>query len=306
MTGLGTLTNKIGLPNSVNPIVTQVKNYSYIRLNNELKGNTMSSLIQVNQKPLHYKSYGDTSKPPIIFVHGLGGSSEYYTPLIQKLDLENSHSLHSFDLEGHGLSPTSPLSKLTIKSMAEDLNGIFDVGSISTQATVIAHSMGCLVALHFALEHPERVSKLVLIGPPRSPLPESASSATSARADTVRTQGMTSIVDSVVTTGTSDKTRSSNPVAVTAIRISLLGQNPEGYAKACNALASAKTVDISEIQAQTLIITGSEDKVSPPDLCERYVEMLEDKASLCVLKEVGHWHVFEDVEGVAKAVKSFL
>jgi pimeloyl-ACP methyl ester carboxylesterase len=90
------------------------------------------------------------------------------------------------------------------------------------------------------------------------------------------------------------------------VRMSLLGQDPEGYAKGCTALAEAKALNFAAIQPNTLIITGSQDKVSPPQLCEKYIQELGNKASLRVLENVGHWHVFEDLQGTASAVKTFL
>jgi len=175
------------------------------------------------------------------------------------------------------------------------------------KAVLVAHSMGCLVAISFALSHPELVSKLILLGPPPSPLPAAASDAQSARAKAVREGGMKACVDAVASNGVSSKTKSSNPVAVSAIRASLLSQNPEGYAKGCTALGGSKdlTLDYTQLAMETLIITGDEDKVSPPTLVRKMEGGIKD-VNVQILAEVGHWHVFEDVEGVAKAVKSFL
>ena len=50
--------------------------------------------------------------------------------------------------------------------------------------------------------------------------------------------------------------------------MSPLGQDPEGYAKACSALTGAtEELGIEKIDAQTLIVTGGEDKISAPDIC---------------------------------------
>lgn len=306
VTGLGSLMNRIGSLNSDNPVVDQVKKTSYLQQTNAAKIVDSSSLTQINNKPLYYKSFGQTSGSSIVFVHGLGGSTEFYDPLIQALGLERSHSLHCFDLEGHGSSPTSPLSTLSIESFAEDVRGVFEKANITTGATLVAHSMGCLVATQFVLSHPDKVTKLILLGPPPSPLPEAGRTATYARADTVRAKGMQSIVDAVAMAGTSGKTKASNPVAVTAVRLSLLGQDPEGYSKACAALAGAKALDFSAVQPETLIITGSEDKVSPQQLCENYVKGRNGRASLQVLQDAGHWHIFEDLQGTADAIRTFL
>lgn len=168
--------------------------------------------------------------------------------------------------------------------------------------------MGCLVAVNFCLENPDLVSKLVLVGPPPSPLSEAESKASFARADQVRVKGIASVVDAVVATGTSERTKKENPLAIAAARLSLLGQDPEGYAKACTALAGSVNdkLDFSSLKPQTLIITGDEDKVSPPQLCESYGNSISNSKGVKVLSGVGHWHVFEDVNGVALAVKKFL
>lgn len=119
---------------------------------------------------------------------------------------------------------------------------------------------------------------------------------------------MAAVVDTVASAGTSGKTQTENPLAVAAVRLSLQGQDPEGYAKACSALAEATIeLNISAVDSETMIITGDEDKASPPSLCKAYMKKLGKKSiELEVLPGVGHWHVFEDVKGVSNAVKAVL
>ncbi|KAF2795310.1 hypothetical protein K505DRAFT_273511 [Melanomma pulvis-pyrius CBS 109.77] len=306
VTGLGSLTNKIALLESTNYTVERIESQSSIPATNLSKSINGIGLTRINNKPLYYQNLGTTVGPPIIFIHGLGSTLECWNPLISTLSLTNSHSLHLFDLEGHGLSPTSPLSALSISSFAADTKGVFEHAGISSGATIIAHSMGCLVALAFAIENPTLVKKLILLGPPPSPLPEAASQDSHARATTVRTKGMAAVVDAVVTAGTSEHTKTKNPIAVAAVRLALMGQDPEGYAKACSALAgAAQALDVGKVNAETLLITGDEDKVSPPQLCEKYARELRAREPV-VLSNVGHWHVFEDVDGVSAAVRGFL
>lgn len=261
-------------------------------------------LVKVNGKQLYYKQSG-SGQAPIIFIHGLGGSSEFYTPLIDSLGLEHSHSLHLSDLEGHGLSPTSATSVISIASYAEDIAALAAHAKLNS-TTVIAHSMGCLIAETLAIKHPELVKNLILLGPPPTPLPEAAQTGSIARAATVRSSGMSSVVDAVATAGTSAASKKDNPVSIAAVRTSLLSQDPEGYAKGCTALAGASVaLDAPKIKAKVLIITGDEDKVSPPAVCEKLASQI-DGASVKVLSGTGHWHVFENVKGVSEAVKAFL
>jgi pimeloyl-ACP methyl ester carboxylesterase len=86
----------------------------------------------------------------------------------------------------------------------------------------------------------------------------------------------------------------------------MLGQDPEGYAKACAALAEANAIDYGSIQARTLVIAGSMDKFPSPEKCKEYVAAMKGRASLRVLDGVGHWHLLEDLPGVTEAVQDFL
>jgi pimeloyl-ACP methyl ester carboxylesterase len=255
----------------------------------------------VNGKPLHIKRAGETGGPPAVFIHGLGGTMDYWTPLTSSSHLKSYNCL-LFDLEGHGLSPTNPLSKLSISSFAADVEALCSHSGF-TSVTLVAHSMGCLVALKCAQANPGLVSKLILVGPPPNPLSEAGIQGSHARAALVRAEGMNAVVDAVSTAGTSEKTKLSNLVALSAVRVSLLGQPSEGYAKAVTALAEAPTLDLSSVKAKTLIITGAEDKVSPSQVCEGYRQTLPNVVGVEILEDVGHWHVFEDPTGVSQALK---
>ncbi|WYZ41085.1 hypothetical protein EsH8_IV_001426 [Colletotrichum jinshuiense] len=282
VTGLGTLRNKIAAPSATNPIATKVSSTSFLNLANAEKSfGTGRGLLKTDGKILNYQKLGSGSSN-VVFVHGLGGTLEYWTPLISNLKLYDTHSLHLFDLEGHGLSPTHPLSDLTVKSMAADVRSIFDVAEISAThpGTLVAHSLGCLIALQFALENPGLLKKLVLLGPPHSPLPKAAVEGCYARAALVRAKGMTAVTDAIVQAGTSESSKKTNHVGTTAIRLSLLGQDPESYAKACWALARAPDLQVELVATETLIVTGDEDKVSPPEICQQYIKIATTNGDL--------------------------
>ncbi|OQO13032.1 hypothetical protein B0A48_02496 [Cryoendolithus antarcticus] len=309
ITGLGKLSNRIASAAAQNPTLRRIQDSSALQPSNTAKslGGT-TGLVEINGKPTNVIKSGKEGGSPVVFVHGLGGSVDFWTPLIKTAGLESTHSLYLFDFEGHGLSPTKPQSKISISSLADDIRGVFDYAKIESGGTLIAHSMGCLVAMSFVLRNPGRVQKLILVGPPPSPLPQAGSDGSHARAALVRQKGMAGVVDAVASAGTSAATQKSNPLAYAAVRMSLLGQDPEGYAKACTALAEAtSTLEMGSIDADVLIITGSEDKVSPVALCEKYSEQkAAKKRKVEVLSNVGHWHVFEDPRGVADAISSFL
>ncbi|KAJ5187573.1 hypothetical protein N7449_010567 [Penicillium cf. viridicatum] len=302
--GLGSLINTVSRPNPQASFVSTPDDL-HLADNNASKTITGECLTAINGKRIYCKKQGNGNKP-IVFVHGLGSSSEFFTPFINALDLNKSHQLYLMDLEGHGLSPTSPLSTITIESLANDLNGLFEKEGLSSddEVTVMAHSMGCLVALYFAIKYPEKAKKLVLLGPAPNPLSAPAINTFHERASLVRRQGMLAVADTVATAGTSQRTKTS--LGFTAVRVSLLATEPESYAKACTALADCKALPVQCVQAKTLIVTGDEDKVSSPALCAAYAERIPNALPPVVLSKVGHWHVFEDFHGVANAVARFL
>lgn len=304
VTGLGSLVNTMAQTTDVNRTIESIQAQSHIPITND-KTLGGTGLTEIGGKKLFYRRTGSEASgvQQILFVHGLGGSSDYFTALVAKISKDNG--VHLTDLEGHGLSPTSALSKLSIQSFAEDLYGLVEKQGISSELVVVAHSMGCHVAVQLALSHPGLVSKLVLMGPPPSPLPEAGAKATHARAALVRSKGMSGVVDAVIGAGLSPSTHANNQLAVAATRLSLLGQDPEGYAKACTALASAEGLDYAKLQCPTLILTGADDKVSPPGLCEKYGSGVP-QAAVDVLADVGHWHLFESSDLVVEKVSKWL
>lgn len=298
VTGLGTLTNGIAAADTVNTTIQHAE--SHIPIANQKAIGNMG-LTNINGKNLFYQRLGVESGPPVFFIHGLGASTNYFCPLIAKL--QSTHSLHLLDLEGHGLSPTSALSAVSIASFAEDFYHMSRVAAVNQPVTVIAHSMGSLVALKLALEHPDLVSKLILMGPPPNPLPKPGSEGSHARAALVRSKGMLAVVDAITQAGTSVYVQQNNLLAIAAVRISLLSQDAEGYAKACTALAQSAhdILDVKSLKMPVCFVTGDEDKVSPPALCQKYSEATGG-GHVEVLKDVGHWHLFEATDRTVKAV----
>lgn len=306
VTGLGSLVNRIASPDTVNPTVERVQSTSYIQQSNQ-KTRAGNGLVQPqgSDKQLFYQVQGQQGAQPVLFIHGLGGSSSYFMPLLSQLS--STHELHTTDFEGHGLSPMSPTDNLTISSFVQDIQQLYQERSGGRPATVIAHSMGSLIALKFAIEYPHLVSKLILMGPPTTPLPAPAASGSFQRAKLVRSQGMLAVADAVIVGGTSAHSKTTNPLAIAAVKLSLLGQDPDGYANACVALSRSgeETLDVSRIQVPTLILTGSDDGVGSPEVCQRYSSAISG-STVKVLQNVGHWHLFEDTKGTLDAVLPFV
>lgn len=116
--------------------------------------------VFVGDQEFLVREAGDPDSPPVVLIHGLGGSSvgEWYQ---LGPELARTHRVILIDHRSHGLSPLAT-SRYEVEEVADDIAGILDVvgaGAID----VVGYSMGGTIAQAFAMRHPGRVRRLVLI-----------------------------------------------------------------------------------------------------------------------------------------------
>src|SRR5215216_3027032 len=99
--------------------------------------------------------------PPLVLVHGLGVSGRYLLPIARTL--AGRFRVVVPDLPGFGLS-TRPRRPLRLDELSETLDRLADAIGFR-RATFLANSYGCQVVKRLAVTHPERVERLVLVGP---------------------------------------------------------------------------------------------------------------------------------------------
>jgi len=78
--------------------------------------------------------------------------------------LSETHAVTLYDLRGHGRSEKT-LTGYDLDTMVADLAGVVEPWGEQT-VSLVGHSFGALVALEYALRHPERVERLVLVEAP--------------------------------------------------------------------------------------------------------------------------------------------
>jgi 3-oxoadipate enol-lactonase len=112
--------------------------------------------VTVNDMTMHYERVG--SGPPMLLIHGLGSSSR---------DWENQHSLGDDyeliipDLRGHGRS-SKPPGPYTIELFASDVAGLVETIEVGP-VVIVGISLGGMVAFQLAADHPEIVTRLVIV-----------------------------------------------------------------------------------------------------------------------------------------------
>lgn len=106
----------------------------------------------------HYVEKG--SGTPLILLHGNGEDGSYFEHQMEPFSLY--FRVMAPDTRGHGRTPRGE-APFTIRQFAEDLLSFMDLHGLA-KADILGFSDGGNIALVFALEHPERVGKLVLDG----------------------------------------------------------------------------------------------------------------------------------------------
>jgi 3-oxoadipate enol-lactonase len=241
------------------------------------------------------------STDAVLCLHGLGGSSNIWTPVLPAF---GGRRVVRLDLPGSARSslPQRPLSiAVYLTTVIEVLNRL-NLPSIH----VVAHSMGTIIAQHLAHDYPERIKSLALLGPLTAPS-QAARAATQARASLARQgmSGLQEIADAVSQGATSTETKESRPVTLALIRESLMRQTPEGYARSCEAFATATAVAVERIAVPTLLVTGSEDGVATPGSAEALAARIPG-AEVLILSGCGHWATYEKPFECRTALERFL
>lgn len=121
-----------------------------------------SGFIQVTQGRLHYRSYGKGD--PIIILHGGPGmmNSSYLIPGM--LELAKTNRVIVYDQRGSGKSSNTVIgyNQMNLEKFTIDLD-LLVRGLSLDKVILIGHSWGGIIAMNYATEHPENVSKLILM-----------------------------------------------------------------------------------------------------------------------------------------------
>jgi 3-oxoadipate enol-lactonase len=239
------------------------------------------------------------SGPPVLMVHGLGGTTNFYQ--VQAQALAERFQVIRVDSAGAGRSPAG--GQISIGSHAGDLAALLDQLGVSG-AAVIGHSMGTLVARTLAARHPALVSRLVLLGAVAEPA-DAARQAQRDRAATLRKDGTAAVAPGVVANALSETTQRDKPEVAAFVRELIMRQDPEGYARNCEALAAATDPGPVDPGLPLLLITGSDDKTGPPEVSQA-IASAHGSATVTVIDGIGHWTALEAARDVTDHLLKFL
>lgn len=237
--------------------------------------------------PLYYEVNGPPpgATPVIVFAHGAGGNHLSWWQQVPHF--KDRYSCVTFDHRGFGRSAEVE-GCASGTSFVDDLRKLLDELGIE-RATLVAQSMGGWTCLGFALRFPHRVEKLVMC--------DTHGGLTSERIDAAWSEGLRSLsrLPPEVNPAAGERMWRERP-SLHFLYAQISGLNPPRLPADLGALlraAGSPTVDdVSQLDSPVLFITGEEDLLIPPRVCEMAVEHFRD-ARLERVPAAGHSVYFE-------------
>jgi pimeloyl-ACP methyl ester carboxylesterase len=248
---------------------------------------------------LAWESQGDGK--PVLLVHGLGYTRAGWGPVRERL--ARRYRVVSFDNRGIGESEKPP-GPYDVPTMTQDAVQVMDEAGLD-RAHVVGASLGGMIAQTLAVQHPERVEKLVLACTTPGvadayPMPQVTVDLFSRAATMEPHAALRAFVENSLGAEPPDGIADE----IYAYRVA----NPPdmaGWQAQVTAGTTFPGVDVARITAPTLVVTGTVDNVIDP----RNSELLATRIPNARLERVdggGHMFIWERADEFATLVEEFL
>lgn len=246
-------------------------------------------MVQVGEEMLFYTVNG-RGGPALILIHGAGGSHLHWPAALRRMP---GATVYAIDLPGHGRSEGPGRER--IEDYVAEIVRFMDAVEVS-RGVLVGHSMGGAIAQMTALTAPERVAGLVLVG------------------TGARLRVASALLDGILQDARSALALitewawgpEADPAMVARGRQMMARVDPRvvwGDFAACDRFDIRERV--GEIPAPTLVITGSEDRMTPAKFGQWLAERIPG-ARFVLIEGAGHMVMLEKPDQVASAVREWL
>ena len=235
---------------------------------------------------------------PLVCLHGGPGFDhwsfgDYLDPLAADL------RLILVDQRGHGMSDDVDSATLTLGALADDvvrLAEALDVGPVA----VLGHSFGGLVGLRAAVDHPDAVQALVVVGtavraqPPARALPAAADPARSQEETRAEFEEQASFLFADAADPRRDEwLRQTAPMVFAPQTAAAVSRDGELAAR------------LADVRAPTLVVAGRHDRICSVEDAERLARAVANERFI-VFERSGHLPFVEEQAAFLDAVRAFL
>lgn len=263
----------------------------------------MPDIVAGDGVSIHYDVWGRREATPVLMIQGLGADSRAWA--LQRMAFGRRHRCYAPDNRGVGQSDRPP-GPYSLEQMADDVIGVLDQEGVES-AHVVGASMGGVIAQILAVLHPDRVRSLTL-------------ACTACRHHQWRRELLAEWAEAVAEHGTSalasealvwlvgPRLHRRFGVWLNVMARVLLQTPPEPFVAQVAAILDAPDeirFALAEITVPTLIITGSQDSLTPVGDAEELAELIPH-ARLEVVAGAAHGLMVEAPNAFNDSVLRFL
>jgi 3-oxoadipate enol-lactonase len=232
--------------------------------------------------------------PLVLFLHGIGGNRNHWQHQLAFFS-QSGFKAAAWDARGYGDSDDYQ-GALQFEDFTSDVLRTIDFLN-EEQVHLVGLSMGGRIARNFALAHPRRVRTLTLAN-------------TSPGFDALSPEEVLKFVEEREHRSAESAVRllssRARPGAHAALLASFHALRNDSYRKTLEAsVAQDRAAPLEKLAVPTLVITGDEDRVYPPELAERMARRIPG-AKLVVIADCGHLSNLEQPERFNEVLLDFL
>lgn len=258
--------------------------------------------VMVGTLDVHVELVGEGV--PVVLLHGLGLSGALWRRA--RDDFGPGYQLIVPDLRSAGATRELEQDELSLERWAEDLGGLLTALGVE-RPVLVGHSLGASIALKYALEHPDDVRALALIGADATL--GNLAPRMLASAERIESMGLETWVAEYWSKNPpfSPESLEREPAILAEYRDFVLANDPADYVRQCRAIAGAEDLSgrLGEVTQPALVLIGAKDDRTLPEHGRALAERLGN-ARVVELPLVGHTLPLEAPEAVAAAVSTFL
>lgn len=253
--------------------------------------------------------YDEGTGPPVLLLHGIPTRREMWREVIPRLS--NNRRVIAPDLLNFGRSDKPHSADVSINAQQRIMLGLLDALGIA-RADVVAHDIGGGVAQLMAVNHPERIDRLVLIDSVSFdswPIEEFKPLQQPGAEQAMGLDEFVAMMRDFMPNGVVDQQAMRSEVIDMYLEPWSSEDGKRAFFRNLRRLNSEYTEAISEQLAnlphQTLVIWGADDPFQKPEYAAKLTAAIPDSKSV-LIEDTGHWLIEERPEEVADQIGQFL
>lgn len=243
---------------------------------------------------LYYFVHGEDleDRPPVLLLHGAGGSHASWPPQLRRL---SGQRVYTPDLPGHGKS--EGIGRQEIAEYTEAVYEFMKALRLAS-AVIVGFSMGSAIALSLALTYRKRVLGLGLIGA-GAKMRVAETTLELASNPSMFLPTVEAVVESSYSPNVDPRIKELAIQQMAETRQAVLYSD----FLACDAFNAMERVN--KIRVPTLLITGSLDRMTPPNRAQ-YLHSQIEGAQIEIVEGAGHMVIVEQPDEVVELLTGFL